>query len=114
MATVSYVPTEQGIRGDRLRRDTVDRLRGSLLARRDDEAGRLAQLRLGQDPAAIDEHTEISAALVSATLDDIEHALSRLDAGTYGTCELCGQAIPLERLEAIPHASTCVACAVER
>ena len=57
---------------------------------------------------------EISAALASETLDDIEHALSRLAAGTYGTCEPCGQVIPLERLEAIPHASTCVTCAVAR
>jgi DnaK suppressor protein len=113
MATVSFVPTDRDVRGDRLRRDTVERFHALLVASRDDEAARLAQLRFG-DPAAIDEHTEISAALASESLDDIEHALSRLDAGTYGTCEVCGQAIPFERLEAIPHASTCVACAVAR
>jgi RNA polymerase-binding transcription factor DksA len=114
MVTVSYVPTDRDVRGDRLRRDTVDRFQALLVARRDDEAARLVQLRFGHDPAAIDEHTEISAALASETLDDIEHALSRLEAGTYGTCELCAQAIPVDRLEAIPHASTCVVCAVAR
>jgi DnaK suppressor protein len=114
MATVSYVPTDRDVRAGRLHRDTVERLHALLLASRDDEAARLAQLRFEQDPAAVDEHTEISAALTGETLDDIEHALSRLDAGTYGTCEFCGQAIPFERLEAIPHASTCVACAVAR
>jgi RNA polymerase-binding transcription factor DksA len=114
MATVSYVPTDRDVRGDGLDRGTVDRLYRLLLVRRGDEAARLAQLRFGHDAAELDEHTEISMALASETLDDIEHALSRLDAGTYGTCEACGQAIPRERLEAIPHASTCVACAVAR
>jgi RNA polymerase-binding transcription factor DksA len=114
MATVSYVPIDRDLRGDRLHRDDVDRLHALLLASRDQETARLAQLRLEQDPAAVDEHTEISAALTSDTLDDIEHALSRLDAGTYGTCERCRQKIPFERLEAIPHASTCVACAGAR
>jgi RNA polymerase-binding transcription factor DksA len=97
-----------------MHRDDLDRLHALLLASRDEEAARLAQLRFEQDPAAVDEHTEISAALTGETLDDIEHALSRLDAGTYGTCERCRQEIPCERLEAIPHASTCVACAVAR
>ncbi|WP_211210939.1 TraR/DksA C4-type zinc finger protein [Sporichthya polymorpha] len=32
-------------------------------------------------------------------------------AGTYGTCERCGQAIPPARLTARPTARTCVACA---
>jgi RNA polymerase-binding transcription factor DksA len=105
MSTVSYAPTDREVR--------VDRLRGVLLARRD-EAARLAQSRFGYEAAEPDEHTEISSALAGETLDEIDHALSRLDAGTYGTCEVCGRVIPLERLEAIPHASTCVTCAVTR
>ncbi|MCU0484113.1 MAG: TraR/DksA C4-type zinc finger protein [Chloroflexi bacterium] len=40
----------------------------------------------------------------------IDHALARLDAGTYGTCEICGNEIPAERLEVVPWATTCVAC----
>jgi DnaK suppressor protein len=40
----------------------------------------------------------------------VKEALTRLDDGTYGLCESCGQAIPRERLEALPHASQCVAC----
>jgi RNA polymerase-binding transcription factor len=42
--------------------------------------------------------------------DQVAHALSRLDQGTYGTCELCAGAIAEERLEAFPMATTCVAC----
>jgi len=40
----------------------------------------------------------------------IDHALARMDAGRYGTCEVCGGAIPAERLEIVPWATTCVAC----
>jgi DnaK suppressor protein len=51
-----------------------------------------------------------SAASANEALDDVRHALERLEAGTYGACEGCGRAIPFERLEAIPHARLCVAC----
>lgn len=39
-----------------------------------------------------------------------EHALQRLDEGTYGWCEGCGAAIPVERLSIFPSATTCVSC----
>jgi RNA polymerase-binding transcription factor DksA len=40
-------------------------------------------------------------------------ALRRMDAGTYGKCESCGQAIAKARLEAIPYTRYCVKCAAE-
>ena len=40
----------------------------------------------------------------------VKHALTRIENGTYGTCETCGQPIPRERLEALPFAGQCVAC----
>ncbi|MDM4718880.1 TraR/DksA C4-type zinc finger protein [Micromonospora sp. WMMA1363] len=39
-----------------------------------------------------------------------EHALARLDEGTYGFCEGCSAPIPVERLEIFPSATTCVTC----
>ena len=45
---------------------------------------------------------------VEAELADVEHALRRLDEGTYGTCEVCGKAIPDERLEAMPATRLCL------
>lgn len=45
---------------------------------------------------------------VEAELADVEHALRRLDDGTYGTCEVCGKAIPDERLEAMPATRLCL------
>lgn len=44
-------------------------------------------------------------------LDALDEALSRVDAGTYGVCVGCGRPIGAERLEAMPDAATCVACA---
>jgi YteA family regulatory protein len=41
------------------------------------------------------------------TLKEIDQALTRMDEGTYGRCTVCGQPIPEERLEALPHAQTC-------
>ena len=51
-------------------------------------------------------------------LEEISHALKRVDDGTYGLCELCLQQglpeakarIPKMRLQAIPHARNCVDC----
>jgi RNA polymerase-binding transcription factor DksA len=38
-------------------------------------------------------------------------AIERIDRGTFGKCERCGQPIPRGRLEAIPYTRTCVKCA---
>lgn len=45
------------------------------------------------------------------TLDEVEAALGRLADGTYGLCERCGQRISPARLEAMPAARLCIACA---
>ncbi|MBW3669257.1 MAG: TraR/DksA C4-type zinc finger protein [Actinobacteria bacterium] len=45
---------------------------------------------------------------VEAELADIEHAIRRLDDGTYGTCEACGKPIDDARLEAVPAARFCL------
>jgi RNA polymerase-binding transcription factor DksA len=44
-------------------------------------------------------------------LHEARAALSRLQEGTYGRCELCGAAIAQERLEALPYVRLCVDCA---
>ena len=43
-------------------------------------------------------------------LVQVERALGRLEAGTYGRCEECGNAIPKARLQAFPRATLCVTC----
>ena len=43
-------------------------------------------------------------------LSEIDAAMARLDAGTYGVCERCGLPIGEARLEALPAARTCIGC----
>ena len=45
------------------------------------------------------------------TIADIDAAVARVEAGTYGTCEACGSTIPAERLAALPTTARCAACA---
>jgi YteA family regulatory protein len=40
----------------------------------------------------------------------VDDALNRIEEGTYGACSRCGQAIPLERLEALPYTTMCLPC----
>jgi DnaK suppressor protein len=44
------------------------------------------------------------------TLEQVDAALARLDAGTYGVCRNCGQPINPERMEALPYATLCMEC----
>jgi RNA polymerase-binding transcription factor len=91
-----------------------------------EQEGRLAEIRsgtsvetdeqtlgedaAGQHPADAGSDTEaVSRELgqledIEAELREVEEALARLDAGTYGICEVCGKPIPDERLEAVPTA----------
>ncbi|MBM7706474.1 YteA family regulatory protein [Chryseomicrobium aureum] len=50
---------------------------------------------------ALDRHEE-------EELESIDVALQAMDEGTYGTCAVCGKEIPIERLEIVPTALTCV------
>jgi DnaK suppressor protein len=46
-----------------------------------------------------------------AEIEAIDQALVRIDSGQYGRCEACGMDIPQSRLEALPAAAMCMACA---
>lgn len=46
---------------------------------------------------------------LEARLHEVDDALAKIEAGTYGTCEVCNEAIAPERLTANPAAKTCVA-----
>jgi DnaK suppressor protein len=45
-----------------------------------------------------------------ASIDEIDRAIGKIVAGTYGICEKCDELIPRERLKALPFASLCVTC----
>ncbi|MFI1991636.1 TraR/DksA family transcriptional regulator [Actinoplanes sp. NPDC020271] len=106
-------------------RDELVRLRASA----EDEAATLARdldalFTASRDSNADDEHDPEGAtigferaqltALLAAARDriaEVGDALRRLDAGTYGRCEGCGEPIAAERLAARPLARLCMACA---
>ena len=47
-------------------------------------------------------------------LEEVQDALKRIDAGTYGICEICGRPIEPARLEAVPWARYCLNDAKQR
>jgi len=59
------------------------------------------------------ERAQLSALLAAARerIAEVDDALRRVDAATYGVCERCGQPIPEERLAVRPFARCCVSCA---
>ena len=59
---------------------------------------------------------EKNAALIAVLerkLQDIDSALRSIEKGQYGTCERCGRAIEIERLEVKPDATLCLNCQQE-
>lgn len=54
------------------------------------------------------EHEMALAANAREMLEQTERALVRLDAGTYGLCEICGKPIGKARMQAFPRATLCV------
>ncbi|HZN15226.1 MAG TPA: TraR/DksA C4-type zinc finger protein [Acidimicrobiales bacterium] len=60
---------------------------------------------------AIDRERDLALSMQAQTeVEEVDHALAKITAGTYGACERCGQQIPKARLRAIPQARLCIAC----
>jgi RNA polymerase-binding protein DksA len=111
----------------------TDRFRTILLEERQRVVDAISYLH-EETPGSLEEETEEMigsvdnhpAETASATLDreidytleensehvlaEIDSALARIQAGTYGICRTCGQPISEERLEAIPYATQCIDC----
>lgn len=63
------------------------------------------------DEGTDDFHRTITLEVTSKEFDilrQIEHALDKIEEGTYGICDISGEEIPLARLEAIPYAAMTV------
>jgi DnaK suppressor protein len=67
----------------------------------------------GQVTAERGEVEALVASLLDA-LEDVDHALGKLDTDGYGLCESCGDPIAEARLQAMPTARMCIACASKR
>jgi DnaK suppressor protein len=60
--------------------------------------------------AGSEEMSSQLAELQVRELKQIERALTRLQQGTYGICEVCQEKIPVARLNALPYCTTCINC----
>jgi RNA polymerase-binding transcription factor DksA len=61
-----------------------------------------AQLTYGREEGIVSDELD------AQQLEQVKKALARIDAGTYGLSEVSGKPIPLDRLEAVPSATTLV------
>ncbi len=73
----------------------------------------------GKREEGADEASELEKRLalerrLEESLKEVEHALEKYEAGTYGLCDSCGQPIEQARLEAIPQASLCMKCKAQQ
>jgi DnaK suppressor protein len=108
------------------RQDALLRLHKNLLARRSElrkrlglELEELAHVKHSSASGdAADAAFDASGEEIASTLAEleakelaqIERALRRLKAGTYGKCEVCSLTIPVARLNALPFSTFCVKC----
>ena len=102
---------------------TVD-YRALLEEERRDLQAKLGELGVGGDSLIYDSNftdssqvtaerseAETLVASLRETLEDVERAIGKLEEGTYGRCESCGNEINPVRLEAMPAARYCIDCA---
>jgi DnaK suppressor protein len=104
---------------------TIARLKKVLLKEREEIVGEVRQIfesskEMGQDgiqdigdEAANIYNKQILLSLTESErmrLQEMDEALDRIKAGTYGICEECGEPIGLKRLEVRPVAKYCVPC----
>jgi len=89
----------------------ADRLTGQAVEAARSEPSRVDQRHPADMGSQVEEREKDLAVLMrlEAEMAEVEAALQRLDRGTYGICEACGQPIPDGRLEAKPAARYCVA-----
>lgn len=102
-------------------RSLLDQERADLLAKLS-ELGYGAEKGLEYDSNFADssqvtaERGEVEALIgkLVETLEQVDGAIAKLENGTYGICESCGNRIEEARLEAKPAARMCIACASKR
>ena len=115
MTTIDAIEFRALLEQERRRvQETLEHLAGENPGNMQDELGELggwgADNHMG-DMASVTFERELDEGLgegAQQTLAQIDRALARLDDGTYGTCERCGEPIAEERLRARPWATLCI------
>jgi RNA polymerase-binding protein DksA len=110
----SYRQVLQGLRS-RLRGD-LDQMTDEALRRRQPESsGNLSNVPLHMADVGTENYDqEFTLGLIEneqGTLEEINAAISRIEVGTFGRCEDCGELIARPRLQALPYTRHCIECA---
>jgi RNA polymerase-binding transcription factor DksA len=114
------MPTDINLYKEKLDAE-VTRLEGELstIARSDSEKGTWVAIDTAVDESTDADPNEVAdkieefetnqaiTASLKAKLFEVMDALSKIEKGTYGICEICSQSIEEDRLQAIPSARTC-------
>ncbi|MDD4859209.1 MAG: TraR/DksA C4-type zinc finger protein [Dehalococcoidales bacterium] len=79
---------------------TEERREGSPFGKREEEATETLEL---EKRLALENR-------IRGQIAEIDRALQKMDSGTYGKCDVCGQTIDPARLEALPQATLCLSC----
>ena len=110
----SFRQTLQGLRA-RLRGDLSQMTDEALRRDQPDSSGNLSNVPLHMADVGTENYDqEFTLGLIEneqETLDQIRDALGRIDAGSYGRCEECGEPIARPRLQALPYTRYCIECA---
>jgi DnaK suppressor protein len=101
--------------------ETVASIRGQLAEEKEQLSEQLRELNRDESTLDYDDNfadsgqvaaeqgeNQALAAQLKDQLDDVEAALSKLDDGTYGQCEVCGKPIGDARLEVMPATRFCI------
>jgi DnaK suppressor protein len=83
---------------------SVERKEGSPFGKREEGADEASEL---EKRLALEQR-------LGESLNEVEHAIQKYEAGTYGLCDSCGRPIEQARLEAIPQASLCMKCKAQQ
>jgi DnaK suppressor protein len=105
--------------------ETLEKLKSKLILRRRDLIGGLEKLTHDlhypvEPPSEFLEKAKAETAILMKTrmgdrrdkeLNQIDQALNRIEAGSYGICFICGAPISIKRLEIVPETTLCRRCA---
>lgn len=109
-AEVAELLSQLTAEADSLRAD-INRAEADVASRLGDAVGDAGDDEADVGAKAFEREHELALTYNSRELlAQNERAIARIEAGTYGTCESCGQPIGKARLQAFPRATLCVTC----
>jgi len=110
----SYRQVLEGLR-TRLRGDLDQMTDEALRRHQPDSSGNLSNVPLHMADVGTENYDqEFTLELIEneqGTLGEVLDALARIEAGTFGRCQECGEPIAKSRLQALPYTRHCIGCA---